>query len=148
MAFGRRLYTGGLAPGGPPPAEDGRLPGGPPGGGALPADVGRLLGRLYAGGGAAGAGGGVVLGEPVLEAVLEPGPEPGGGGGLARSVPALTCSLKDCFCLSSEPVLVLLNGGPPSGGPGMPGGPGGKPVGVLAPGIVGGVIPSGPVPEN
>lgn len=86
---------------------------GSPGGGGvggealLPdtADVGRLFGRLYAGGAAPGGGGAAPtdLGEPVRDAVLEPGAEGGGGGLLARSVPALTCSLNDfcCACRSA-----------------------------------------------
>lgn len=112
------------------------------GGGALLADVGRLFGRLYPGGGAAG-GAGDALGDPVLDPVRDPGPEPGGGGGFARSVPALTCSLRLDFNPPNEPEpgRLLVCGGVP--GDGKPGGDG-KP----APGPVGGVTPSCPVPEN
>jgi len=108
------------------------------------ADVGRLFGRLYVGGAAEGGGGGAPtdLGEPVRDAVLEafpdPGAEGGGGGLLARSVPALTCSLNDfcCACRSAPsepPVPDRSNVSPGDGNPG---------------GIVGGVLPNCPVPDN
>lgn len=121
-------------------------------GGALLADVGRLFGRLYAGGVADG-GGGDDLGDPPREPVREPGPEPGallgGGGLLTRSVPAFTCSLNDCCwaCLSapSDPPPDPAEAGRPIDWSGVPGDPK-APMPPMP--LVGGVTPSGPVPEN
>lgn len=110
------------------------------------AEVGRLFGRLYPGAGAAG-GGGASLGEVPLEPERELGPDPGGGGLLARSVPALTCSLNDCciccLCAPNE-----AEPGVPGDGEPLPDGwKPGKPGSPEFP-IVGGVLPNRPVPES